>query len=100
MKTRNLNDKDKLEQDMSFLRHIHFLARPLTAYSLFLWWFPPEIQQVIELLMALNKPLENDMGGLLGAIMFAGLAGDETDFAITQIVEKMYIQKRLTLQIC
>ncbi len=78
---------------MSFLRHILFLARPLTAHSLFLWWFPPEIQQVIELLMAQNKPLEHDMGGLLGAIMFAGLAADKTDFAITQIVEKMYIQK-------
>ena len=25
--------------------------------------------------------------------MFAGLAADETDFAITQIVKKMYIQK-------
>ena len=74
---------------MSFLRHILVMARPLTAYSLFLWWFPPEIQQVIELLKAQNKLLEHDMGGLLGAIMFAGLAADKSNFAIEQIVEKM-----------
>ena len=79
---------------MTFLRHICFLARPLTAYSLFLWWFPPEIQQVIELLMAQNKPLEHDMEGLLGVIMFAGLAGDKTDFAMTQIVKKIFLQKK------
>ena len=97
MKTLNLNDKEKLEQDMLFLQHILFKARPLTAYSVFLWWFPPEMQQVIELLMALNKPLKHDMGGLLGAIMFAGLAADKTDFAMTQIVEKMYIQKKENL---
>ena len=78
---------------MTFLRHILFLAKPLTTYSLFLWWFPPEIQQVIELLMQ-NKPLEHDMGGLLGVIMFAGLAGDKKDFAMTQIVEKIFLQKK------
>ena len=33
------------------------------------------------------------MGGLFRAIMFAGLAANKTDFAITQIIEKMYIQK-------
>ena len=87
-----LGDVAKSEQDMSFLRCLLDKARELTGASIFLWWFPTEIQEVIERLL-LRKPLETDVGGLLGLIMFAGIGLDNDSFFQTKVIEKAYVPK-------
>jgi hypothetical protein len=63
---------------MSFMRHLLQEANALTEFSIYTWWFPMEIQQVFERLFA-NKPIGNDVAGILSIIMFAGFGFEEEE---------------------
>ena len=79
VKTHDLSDDDKFQQDVTFLKELGKKSGSLTGFSLYMWWFPPEIQEVLEMLMV-RKPLDGDVGGLLALIMFAGIDFDDDDF--------------------
>ena len=66
-------------------------AAQLSKFSLYQWWFPTEIQEVIETLMS-RKPVEKDLGGLLALIMFTGIDLNEEDelFFQTEMIDKMF----------
>ena len=81
-----------MKQDISFLGVIRDKgdeAAQLSKFSLYQWWFPTEIQEVIETLMS-RKPVENDLGGLLALIMFTGIDFNEEDelFFQTEMIDK------------
>jgi hypothetical protein len=78
--TRQLSDDDKFQQDVIFLKELGKKSESLTGFSLYMWWFPTELQEVLEIIM-FRKPLDGDVGGLLALIMFAGLAFDDDNFS-------------------
>jgi hypothetical protein len=78
--TRQLSDDDKFQQDVIFLKELGKKSESLTGFSLYMWWFPTELQEVLEIIM-FRKPLDGDVGGLLSLIMFAGLAFDDDNFS-------------------
>jgi hypothetical protein len=94
-----------LKQDISFLGVIRDnadKAGQLSKFSLYQWWFPTEIQEVMETLMA-RKPVEKDLDGLLALIMFAGIDFNEEDelFFQTEVIDKVFrrevkVKKRTT----
>ena len=88
-KTKSLSSSDKNKQDMSFFRCVLEKAKKLTGYSLYMWWFPYEIQVILERLFT-RKPVDTDVGGLLGLIMLAGIDEEESDI---ELVENAYIPK-------
>lgn len=57
-----------------------------------MWWFPPKIQRIIEILFK-NKPVEEDVPGLLSLIMFAGIgfSYDEEVHFKKQVIETLYL---------
>ena len=75
-KTTALSDDNKFQQDVAFLKELRKKSESLTGYSLYVWWFPTEIQKVLEMLMS-RKPLDADVGGLLTLFMFAGIDFDD-----------------------
>jgi hypothetical protein len=77
---------------MTFLRHILAEAEVLTGSSVFNWWFPTEIQKIIEPLLQ-RKTLTLDVAGILGVIMFAGLDFEDEEFFLTQIIEKAFEER-------
>ena len=81
-----MSDAAKIDQDMFFLRNLVVKFQDLSTSSVLLWWFPTEIQQVIESLFV-QKPGDRDLYGILGLIMFAGIDGDESDL---EMLEKVY----------
>lgn len=70
---------------MSFWEFISGQAKELTGNSLLLRWCSNEIQDVIKL-MCKEKPLDNNLNGLLGLIMFAGI--NEECFS-SELIEKV-----------
>jgi hypothetical protein len=70
---------EKYDQDIVFLTATNRFGMDLTEHSLFLSWFPNEINSHIEFLCA-QRPLEKDFGGLMTLMMFAGLADEEDDY--------------------
>jgi hypothetical protein len=64
----------------------------LSGTSLDMWWFPPEIQRIIEILFK-NKPVEEDVPGLLSMIMFAGIgfSYDKEVHFKKQVIETLYL---------
>ena len=52
------------------------------------------MQKVFEMLIAKNKPIENDVAGLLGLMMIAGIDLDEKDFFKKEIMHKLLLPKR------
>jgi hypothetical protein len=80
---------------MSFLRCVLEKAKGLTGYSQYMWWFPRKMQVIFERLFA-GKPLESDVGGLLGLIMFAGIEEEESgtgNLNIAAMIEKAYLPR-------
>ena len=79
-------------------------AAQLSKFSLYQWWFPTEIQEVMETLMAC-KPVEKDLGGLRALIMFAGIDFNEEDklFFQTKVIDKVFRRevkvKKLTTKV-
>ncbi len=92
VKTHDLSDDDKFQQDVTFLKELGKKSGSLTGFSLYMWWFPPEIQEVLEMLMV-QKPLDGDVGGLLALIMFAGIDFDDDDFFEMQVIQKAFLPK-------
>ncbi len=92
VKTHDLSDDDKFQQDVTFLKELGKKSGSLTGFSLYMWWFPPEIQEVLEMLMV-RKPLDGDVGGLLALIMFAGIDFDDDDFFEMQVIQKAFLPK-------
>jgi hypothetical protein len=82
--TRQLADADKFQQDLTFLKVLGKKSESLTGFSLYMWWFPTELQEVLEMLM-FGKPLDGDVGGLLS--MFAGLDFDDDNFFEMQVIQ-------------
>jgi hypothetical protein len=74
--TSRLSDDNKFQQDVTFLKELDKNLESLTGFSLYMWWFPTKLQEVLEMLM-FRKPLDGDVGGLLSLIMFAGLDFDD-----------------------
>ncbi len=91
-KTTALSDDDKFQQDVAFLKELRKKSESLTGYSLYMWWFPTEIQKVLEMLMS-RKPLDADVGGLLTLIMFAGIDFDDDKFFEMQVIRKAFLPK-------
>ena len=91
-KTTALSDDDKFQQDVTFLKELCKKSESLTGYSLFMWWFPTEIQKVLEMLMS-QKPLDADVGGLLTLIMFAGIDFDDDKFFEMQVIRKAFLPR-------
>jgi hypothetical protein len=90
--TVQLSDDDKFQQDVTFLKELGKKSESLTGFSLYMWWFPPEIQEVLEMLM-FQKPLDGDVGGLLSLIMFAGIDYDDDNFFEMQVIQKAFLPK-------
>ena len=61
--TSRLSDDNKFQQDVIFLKELGKKWESLTGFSLYMWWFPTELQEVLEMLM-FRKPLDGDVGGL------------------------------------
>ena len=76
---KQLSDKLKLQQDLAFLNHMSAIGKELSKTSFLFWWFPRDVQVVIERLFQ-TKPVDLDLGGLLGAIMIAGLEFDDDEY--------------------
>ena len=76
---------------MDFLQDKADESAQLSKFSFYQWWFPTEIQQVIEKLMS-RKPVEKDLGGLLALVMFAGIDFNEKDdsFFQTEVIDKVF----------
>jgi hypothetical protein len=90
--SRQLSDDDKFQQDVTFLKELGKKSESLTGFSLYMWWFPTEIQEVLEMLM-FGKPLDGDVGGLLSLIMFAGIDFDDDNFFEMQVIQKAFLPK-------
>jgi hypothetical protein len=60
-----------------------------------MWWFPNQIQVIIELLF-IKKPMEGDVPGLLSLIMFAGLGSNEEEYYKNQIIQHQYVSQTAT----
>ena len=82
----------KFEQDLLVVRNLRIKHNHLSRHSLYLWWFPNEIQVLIEPLMS-QKPSDTDVSGLLSLILFAGIDLSEKtdDFFQDQIIEKVFL---------
>jgi hypothetical protein len=74
------------------MKYLIARSRNLSGTSLYMWWFPPEIQIIIEILFK-NKPVEEDVPGLLSMIMFAGIgfSYDEEVHFKKQVIETLYL---------
>ncbi len=92
VKTHDLSDDDKFQQDVTFLKELGKKSGSLTVFSLYMWWFPPEFQYVLEMLMV-PIPLDGDVGGFLALIMFAGIDIDDDDFFEMQVIQKAFLPK-------
>jgi hypothetical protein len=90
--TRQLLDDNKFQQVVTFLKELGKKSESLTGFSLYMWWFPTEIQEVLEMLM-FRKPLDGDVGRLLSLIMFAGIDFDNDIFFETQVIQKAFLPK-------
>jgi hypothetical protein len=90
--TSRLSDDNKFQQDVTFLKELGKKSESLTGFSLYMWWFPTELQEVLEMLM-FRKPLDGDVGGLLSLIMFAGLDFDDDIFFEMQVIQKAFLPK-------
>ena len=77
---------------MSFLNSILSKVQDCTEFSLYMWWFPIEIQRVLEYLFK-NKPAELDLNGLLSLIVFAGIDSEEDVYFKDEIIDKFYLSK-------
>jgi hypothetical protein len=64
----------------------------LTGTSHYMWWFPNQIQAIIELLFR-KKTQEGDVPGLLSLIMFAGLELNEEEYFKNQIIQHQYLSR-------
>jgi hypothetical protein len=80
---RSLNNEDISKQ------------KALTGVSLFMWWFPVEIQDSIEWLFA-TKPVETNLGGLLGLwwiigfnYVLVGINFNENSFFENKKIDKL-----------
>jgi hypothetical protein len=91
-KSKELTPTQKFEEDLSFVRNLHFQYNPLSRHSLYMWWFPNEIQVLIEPLMS-HKPSDMDVPGLLSLILFAGIDLSEKtdDFFQETVIEKVFL---------
>ena len=85
---KELSDEQKYEQDLAFLNHMCDIAKELKKPSLYFYWFPRNVQVLIERLFQ-TKPLESDVGGLLGVIMIAGFGFDEDDY-LAYVITQLY----------
>jgi hypothetical protein len=90
--TSRLLDDNKFQQDVTFLKELGKKSESLTGFSLYMWSFPTELQEVLEMLM-FRKPLDGDVGGLLSLIMFAGLDFDDDNFFEMQVIQKAFLPK-------
>jgi hypothetical protein len=90
--TRQLSDDDKFQQDVTFLKEFGKKLEFVTGFSLYMWWFPTELQEVLEMFM-FRKPLDGDVGGLLSLIMFAGIDFDDDIFFEMQVIQKAFLPK-------
>jgi hypothetical protein len=90
--TSRLSDDNKFQQDVTFLKELGNKSVSLTRFSLYMWWFPTELQEVLEMLM-FRKPLDGDVGELLSLIMFAGLDFDDDNFFEMQVIQNTFLPK-------
>ncbi len=91
-KPKELTPTQKFEQDLLVVRNLRVKHNPQSRHSLYMWWFPNEIQVLIEPLMS-QKPSDTDVSGLLSLILFAGIDLSEKtdDFFQDQIIEKVFL---------
>jgi hypothetical protein len=99
-KTRKLSPEEKLDQDMSFMRHLLHMGNELTQHSIMNWWFPTEMQKRFERLFS-NKPIEHDLSGILGVIMFAGIGFEdhENDFFENKVIKELFAPAKTILNV-
>jgi hypothetical protein len=93
--TTSLLQEGKYRQDKQFLDYLLARAKPLTGTSHWMWWFPNQIQGIIELLFT-KKPMEGDVPRLLSLIMFAGLESNEEEYFKNQIIQHQYLSQTAT----
>ena len=82
----------KYIQDTQFLDYLLDRTKPLTGKSHYMWWFPNQIQRIIELLFR-EKSQQGDLPGLLSLIMFAGLEPIEEEYFKNQIIKHQYLTR-------
>jgi hypothetical protein len=90
-----LSEEEKYRQDKQFLDFLFARAKALTGTSYYMWWFPNEIQVIIDLLFK-SKPLDGDVPGLLSLIMFAGLGPNKESYFKNQIIQHQYLCQTAT----
>ncbi len=88
--TTSLLPKSRKKQDLFLMDELLRKSKKLTGFSHLMWWFPSEIQPVIELLFK-NKPLDQDVSGLLTLIMFAGIGSNEDVYFRDEIVASVFL---------
>jgi hypothetical protein len=89
---KSMRPNQKFAQDVIVFTALYEKAKPLSGSSLFMWWFPHQIQLVIELLFK-GKPLDEDVGGLLSLIMFACVGSDEDEYFKKNIISSLFLSK-------
>jgi hypothetical protein len=64
--------------------------------SIYMWWFPVEILQIFEQLFA-SMPVKNDIGGLLGLIVSAGIgfSNKENSYFENEVIHRLFISPDL-----
>ncbi len=88
--TTSLSPKSRKKQDLFLMDELLRKSKKLTGFSHLMWWLPSEIQPVIELLFK-NKPLDQDVSGLLTLIMFAGIGSNEDVYFRDEIVASVFL---------
>jgi hypothetical protein len=73
----SLDADGKRNQAISYLNDCANKSGELSGKSFYTKWLPDFQKDIVERLF-LNKPIETDLGGLLGLIMFGGIDADET----------------------
>jgi hypothetical protein len=88
--------KQKYRQDISFMKFLTVRAETLCATYLYMGPFPPEIQVTIEIWFK-NKPVNEDVSGLLSFIMmFAGIGTNEDLYFKNQIIDTFHLSDTMT----
>jgi hypothetical protein len=88
------NPPEKYKLDLIFMQDLIDKAESLSETPIFMYWFPKEIQHIIEPLLS-GRAGELNVVGLLGLTKFAGVnIDDEDEFFKSEIIEKTFEPKK------
>jgi hypothetical protein len=86
---------DVFKQDMSSVKRLIKKANILTEHSFYFYWFPQELQVVIEPLLY-RKRVDMDVAGLFSLIMLVGIHFDEEKLFQSKIMERTFKDEKFS----